>query len=823
VHSTVLAGTSSTLRLDATIGKPSLISGPIYAVVLDPSGLLVGTPSIVQMDANRYAVTANVRATLGVGRHEGNFDVRLCRDAACASVYPGGTATLAYQVDVTPQQISATPLAVTSATIRWKGTAAPVPVSVTASPIPWTAISSVPWLVVTRGSGTGAGQFTVSYASSELPVGEHVGTVLVRSADGPTFEVPFGLTVLPAQFALSAGVASFTAINGEPIAPQDVAFTLDNLSGVAWSATASAPWLRFTPSAGTTPGTIRLQPDPAVGALASGQHTANLILQSAGSADHNVTTQLTLLRPTLLANSPSVALGGERGRDLSEMLVPITLNTGANTWPFSLSALPSWLSSTTAVGRVGQANSALKFSRSGTTPAGTHTAAVTVTAQVNGDTVQLPLSVTLHADQRRLLASDWGIGFSSTPAGAVLSQSITIRDNLGGLLDWNASSDRSWLTLSRASGQTADGAASLTLTVNPAAVPNDAISTARVTLTSSTSGVEPAVVRVAFWKSGSSLSTTVDAGGEASHVIADPIRPLVYAHNEQAAIDVYNFHTAQKVATIAAGSQLGAMGISADAQTLYAIDQSANEIVLIDLPTLARKSAWPLVNAFDASATTVTVARTNGVDVVFLATRSAYKDGRSLGVPLDPNPGGAMVASRDGKRLYVASSGGAHAYDLDYSEVAGGSLQVSRVGYVLGEVGQNNWQDIALSPDDATVYTAYGSPYQCTTAQVADFPRATYPGLPGGPPLAGGSAYPNNIVVTRDGRAICGRNSSGYGEDFWVHPTNGGAPIAYFIPGDLIARSLSVSSDGSIAVGAFYDPFMSYGRSGRLVFVPIGM
>ena len=48
--------------------------------------------------------------------------------------------------------------------------------------------------------------------------------------------------------------------------------------------------------------------------------------------------------------------------------------------------------------------------------------------------VNLPLTLNLNADQRRLLVSQWGVGLASTPTGTVLTRTVTVSDNYGGTL-----------------------------------------------------------------------------------------------------------------------------------------------------------------------------------------------------------------------------------------------------------------------------------------------------------------------------------------------------------------------------------------------------
>ena len=259
--------------------------------------------------------------------------------------------------------------------------------------------------------------FTFGFQTPAMAEGVYSGAVAVASTDGQKFSLPFTLEVLPTQFALNSGIPSFMAVNGAPIDPQTLSFALDNLTSAPWSATSSAAWLLASPLSGTTPAQVTLQLDPTRGTLSSGSYSADLVLSSPGLPNKTITTQMTLSKATLSANSVVLTLGGSKGRDLATPAsTQVSLNTGTNSWPFSLSTLPAWLTSTNAAGTVSQAGATVSVAPNvtGVTP-GSTSATVAMTATVNGEAVTLPLTVNLNADQRRLLSSEWGVAFASSP------------------------------------------------------------------------------------------------------------------------------------------------------------------------------------------------------------------------------------------------------------------------------------------------------------------------------------------------------------------------------------------------------------------------
>jgi hypothetical protein len=806
VTANVESGTSATITVRATTTDVSLFSSGLYVFVADSARVLAPSVELAPIDATTMSATLHTLPTLAPGRYQGSFQVQLCNDANCQSQVRGSPVALPYDLTITERPLQVAASTTTSTSIH-RGAAGPSPVSVSVfGPSgTWTASTASAWLQIASGSGTGAGTFNVSYSPQSLPEGNYTSDVTVRSSDGQTASLSFTLEVLPTQFVLNSGIPSFSAINGAPIAAQMLSFALNNDVPSAWTATNSAPWLIASPLSGTTPGNITLQPDPTRGPLASGTYSADLVLSSTGIASKTVTTQLALSKPTLSAPSAAITLGGPKGRDMTAQSLLVSLNTGINSWPYVLSGLPAWLSSTTAAGSINQAGANLTVAPvPANVTAGSTSATVSMTATVNGDSVVLPLTVNLNADQRRLRPSEWGVAFASSPTGTLLSRTLTVSDNFSGNLAWSASSDAAWLSVTR-SGNTV-GSASLVLSADASTLPTETLSYANVTVSTSTNGVEPAVVRVALWKSARGLASMAQLSVNYSHIIADKIRPYVYANNGGTNVDVFNAYTAQKIATISnVGAALGQMTVAHNGSRLYALDTAARSLAVVDLDSLTKVATWSLDKAVDWS-TSVLAVRPNGVEVVLVGDGTAYSNGRSLGVT---SIYGQMVSTANGQEVLTYGA----RFGLDYSAMSGGVLYASLLNYVNSASG-GNLRDVAISQDGTHAYTASGGGvasggYKCASI---DPVGGSFIGA-----LPGGEAYPNNVEVTADGRAICGISGWYAASDFWVHSPNGALIQGYKIAG--YARALKdqqmvVTPDGFIVAALTDDPLIA--------FVPIG-
>ncbi|WP_341890795.1 hypothetical protein [Variovorax sp. YR752] len=801
----VEVGNSATLTVRARAKDPSQFARGLYVYIVDSEQVLTGTVNLSNVDANTLAATIYTSPGLRTGHHRGTLQIQLCADSACSTQYAGSPLSLPYDFNVTPGPLRATATGSTSVSVHEGGSlVTPLGVEVSGPDADWTVDSSADWLQPAPTRGHGDGSFELNYDTASLTVGSYEATVTVRAADGQTATLDVALEVLPTQFVLDGAVPSFSAVNGAPIAAQPLGFALNNEVPSAWSALSSQPWLTITPASGTTPATPSLQPDPGVGPLASGTHNANITLSSPGIADRTLATRLTLLAPTLSANASSFTLGGAKGRSLGATTLPIALNTGGNSHPWALGPLPAWLTSSTASGQVGAAGSTLRFTpQTAAASAGSVSATVNVTATVNGDTVTLPITANLNLDQRRLLPSTWAVGLASTPLGTVLSRTLSVADNFGGTLAWTATSDSAWLAVT-ASGSTGS-TSSLTLTADPASLPDATISLAKVTIASSTPGVESAVLRVALWKNSAAPGGVSTLPLTYSEIVADRLRPLVYAHAGGSSIDIYNAYTSTLVGSIpSVGAALGGMTVSPDGSRLYAVDTANARLAVVDLDARAKLTDWTLDLAADGS-TSVLAIRPNGVEVVLAGHGRAYSTGRSLG---STGIRGSLAATDDGRQVYTQDSGfspaSVAAYDLDYSAISGGVLMVTQRAGDSFINGASNGRDIAVRGDGSAVYTASGAPYRCS--RVAPQDLAFVGSLPGG------DAYPNNVEVSSDGRVICGID--GTSTDFWVHAADGTLLGSHTLDGALVPGQMVVTPDGMLVVVLTTAPVIG--------FVPIG-
>src|SRR5215831_17843918 len=110
------AGTSATLTVRATVSDPSVFNDTVYVVIVDSQEVLTPSFDLSEVDDRTFAATIHTQPNLSVGRHQGTFQIHLCRDAQCASEFPGSPVPLPYDFTVTPGPLKASPGSSTAVT-----------------------------------------------------------------------------------------------------------------------------------------------------------------------------------------------------------------------------------------------------------------------------------------------------------------------------------------------------------------------------------------------------------------------------------------------------------------------------------------------------------------------------------------------------------------------------------------------------------------------------------------------------------------------------------------------------------------------------------
>jgi len=808
IKASAIAGVPATLTVTATALRAQEITGDVYPQIVDSAGVILPNPSVLATSPTEYTVVLQTAPSLAAGHYQGTFVVRLCRDQACTGQYPGSPVDLPYDlvvVPTTPAVLAAVAETSLDSTMHLGTAARRLNVSVGAGQMTWSVATNVGWARPLTASGKGSGSFAIEIDPTGLAEGLYRGEVKVSAADGQQVVLPLSLNLIPSAFAVADNGFAFQAVNGAPIASQAIAFALDTQAAAQYTLSSDSAWLTATPSSGVTPGSASLGVDPSRGSLASGSHVARLTLRSPNSKDLILPVQLTLTRPTLSTSAESVTFGGIHGREFTALPLKLSLNTGAQAWPWTMSAPPAWLQASAASGAIAETGSTLTLSVNPTrAPLGSSSVVLNAQARVNGDTVTNAVAVTINRDQRKILPSVTGIAMVSVPGWSRLSRQVTVRDNYAGSATWTAASDSAWLGVTR-------NGDSLTLQADPSTLPANTVSYATVTLAPGDTDVTaPEKIRVGLWKGNAAPAARLDLASTYDQVVADPIRPLVYAHvHGGPSIDVINVYTGQKTATIAVGGVVGPATVAPDGQHLYALDFYTGAVTRIDLPSLAVSGSWSPGPTTVQPGTPLKAIRPNGVEVV-VSGYATYRasDGKRLADTKYDNP--LMAASLDGKQLFAVTGSAQYAVlssvAVDYAEMGGGSLFAAQLAG--RDYMSNQHFDLATNADGSRVYSVGQGDTHCKIYDKT-LGFVAY--------LGSEMHFANNVDVDSFGRLICGADAYYEPNDAWVYTADGLALRSYrFAERDkyLYNGQLVASSDGMMLIGLTNDP--------RMVIVAVG-
>jgi hypothetical protein len=97
-----LVHTSATVSFTATVTTPDEFKGAteVYVFLIDDNGVILKDPQITQTGDFQYRVNVTTEPSLATGSHSGKFNVRVCKDKACSTQFPGSPAPLPYEFTV---------------------------------------------------------------------------------------------------------------------------------------------------------------------------------------------------------------------------------------------------------------------------------------------------------------------------------------------------------------------------------------------------------------------------------------------------------------------------------------------------------------------------------------------------------------------------------------------------------------------------------------------------------------------------------------------------------------------------------------------------
>ncbi|WP_237057106.1 hypothetical protein [Microbulbifer sediminum] len=347
---------------------------------------------------------------------------------------------------------------------------------------------------------------------------------------------------------------------------------------------------------------------------------------------------------------------------------------------------------------------------------GEYSGTVTLTAMIDGESIEASFDIVVRASQHRLIAHDNGIALSSLPGKQVLEKSVLIDDSYWqGGIDWSAQTDAAWLTVKN-SGITGE---KLTISANPAGLATNETHIAEIILTSPDAAIENTeTIYVGLWVGDTDPPAQVEIPTLPHGTVADPVKPLLYAVKDNT-VDVYHLYTGELVTSHTLPfERVKSPVISSDGKTLYMLrDDNLKSIASLSLESLETNSVS--YDNVPSLLRTLQYARTNGKGMLVSSyfvnsygadTKLLMADAQSLaeisynGEP-DTIYSGALEVSGD-SRVYCVTDSSSYSSDLTCLDATYSSLDNEASTEWRSAAYGGNGIDIAVNFDGSIVYHA---------------------------------------------------------------------------------------------------------------------
>ncbi len=560
--------------------------------------------------------------------------------------------------------------------------------------------------------------FPTSIDSATITVGtaDSSGAVLASREVQVSYELVVGM-------AVGATPIDHSFVFGSSVASAPVSVTVGAAADKTWTITSNRSWLPVPGGNQTGNVTLTLSLNGAgTEAAPGGTATAQLVVQNiAEPVDRhvfNITAQIAAPRPVVSANP--IRIGGFAGLDGNSTTVEVSLDTGTNAYPWTLSfdvpQSPDWLTSDVPGGNASSISPSPVTLRPGMAIGvpGNLTATAHFDAVVLGQTFRTSVPVTLRWHGQRLVPDQDGVAFSSFPSRpqpAVRTMRVRGSRDIDGIA-WTAVSNQTWLTVTP-SGVTGGD---LTLQAEPSGLATDTVHLAEVTLTSTSANIERSErVRVGLWIGAANpLNISVNVADHTDDVVVNPVEPYAYLLSG-GQVRIYNIYSGAEIHAVTDGiaSGGGSLAVSSDGRTLYHANHITDELVSMDAASGAPLSSYQVVNNFGTPTDSDLIyTRVSGYPVLLTPLGNSgttvfdVEAGTAIqsGLRLEP----LRTVSHDGSRLFAIDGGSSgstvRGYDMAFGALDGRTLQIRNVS-VFSILGDGFTRQMCVSASSRRLYT----------------------------------------------------------------------------------------------------------------------
>ncbi|MCH8267392.1 MAG: SBBP repeat-containing protein, partial [Acidobacteria bacterium] len=347
----------------------------------------------------------------------------------------------------------------------------------------WTATSNATFITISSGA-TGTGNGTVSYTVAEnTSAAVRTGTLSIA---GQTFTVEQAGTA--PLFLLRPELLSFSVQEGATQQEQQIVAIFSPTAGLAFTAMATSTggnWLSVNPASGTAPSSLLIAVNPTGLAPATYQGAVTVAIPNANPSTRTVPVTLTVEAAgvaELVVRPGRLGFPFVLGAEARTKRIGI-FNEGAGSADFQATASTfsggSWLTVASASGTalLGTPGALAVTADPDGLDAGTYRGIITISSSTTGQSIDIPVVMTISGIQQLLRLSQRGLTFRSVSGvgAAPPSQSFGVRNIGRGTLNWTTSpatlSGGDWLTVSPPNGLTEAASGNvpeITVTANPA-------------------------------------------------------------------------------------------------------------------------------------------------------------------------------------------------------------------------------------------------------------------------------------------------------------------------------------------------------------------
>jgi hypothetical protein len=458
------------------------------------------------------------------------------------------------------------------------------------------------WLNVTVTGSAPNLTIVIQPVGTNLVPMQYSATLLVNTADANNKtlqqqQIQVSYDVFLASMSLVATPNSRIFVFGDSLTAQSMSLAVTS-QNTSWTLSSDQPWLTVTGGVQQGNQTVTLTADAST--LPIGGYPAIVTATNNADPTDNTFIQVSVGvgAPTLNVSPNPIVIGGADGLGAASQPVTLSLNTGTNAYPWTLSVSDSaslGIFSSSATG--GSANVA---TQPGTTVAlnraAVHAGSFQGVAQfdyvVKGQTFHTTVPIAANFESQRLFPSYDGVAFSSFPSRSVLSRTLTVGHSQGiAGVAWTAASDSPWLQISKNAGVTGD---SLVVTANKTGLITDHLYTGNITLSSTDPNIERTeTIRASLWVGSANPTNLSVPIANPYSMVANPVEPWIYVDGGGTSVSVYNVFTGALVATFNnVATAATVMAVSSDGKLLFITDMAANQTVAIDASTGAQKAIY---------------------------------------------------------------------------------------------------------------------------------------------------------------------------------------------------------------------------------------